>query len=116
MSDPHPPAVPPDDLPAALQAARARTPARVLVGRAEVITPPVEHALALEIERFHSSDEAVRATAIGNVRSLGLGRFLEPALRRFSAQHPKDRELSNAGWELLQLASAPPQPLVSSAR
>ena len=102
-------------LPLALKPAPSET-IRVMVGRAEVITPPMERALAKEIERFHSSDEAVRATAVGNVRSLGLGRFLEAALRRFAAQHPKDRELSNAGWELLQLASAPPQPLVSSTR
>ena len=96
-------------LPLAITPAPRET-VRVMVGRAEVITPPVERALATEIERFRSEDEATRATAVANVRSLGLGRFLEAALRRFSAQHPNDRELSTAGWTLLELASAPPAP------
>jgi hypothetical protein len=102
-------------LPLTLKPAPRET-VRVMMGRAEVITPSIERSLAAEIERFRSPDEAIRATAVSNVRSLGLGRFLEAAMRRFAAQHPKDRDVSTAGWTLLQLASAPPAPLVSSVR
>ncbi len=87
-----------------------RETVRVMVGRAEVITPPMERALAIAVEHFRSPDEAARTKSVAEVRAIGLGRFLEAALRRFSAQHPHDRELSTAGWTLLELASAPPAP------
>jgi hypothetical protein len=86
--------------------------ARVFVGRAEVITPTMEQALAAEVSRYPSD----RAAAIANVRTLGLGRFLEPAFRRLVQQHPEDRAFSTTGWELLQAASAPGAPPRLSAR
>ncbi|HYR58200.1 MAG TPA: hypothetical protein VEO95_06210, partial [Chthoniobacteraceae bacterium] len=81
---------------------------RVMVGRAEVLMPAAERALATELQRFRSRDQGERATAIGNIRALGFGRFLEAAVRRFAATHSGDRELSNAGWQVLELASARP--------
>ena len=93
-----------------------RETVRVMVGRAEVITPPMERALAAAVEHFRSPDEAARAEAVAETRAIGLGRFLEAALRRFSSQHPNDRELSTAGWTLLELASAPPAPPKVAAR
>jgi hypothetical protein len=80
---------------------------RVFVGRAEVITPQVELALIREIDRGKTDDLAVRAEAARNIRSLGLGRFLEPAFRRIAQQRPEDREFSTRGWELLSEANKP---------
>ena len=82
--------------------------ARVMVGRAEVLTPAMEKALTLEIERYRTGDETARATAISNARSLGLGRFAEPAVRRLCMADPKNRDFSNAAWQLLFGAFAPP--------
>jgi hypothetical protein len=80
---------------------------RVFVGRAEVITPQVELALTREIDRNKSDDLAARAESVRNIRSLGLGRFLEPAFRRIAQQRPEDRDFSTRGWELLTEANKP---------
>jgi hypothetical protein len=80
---------------------------RVFVGRAEVITPQVELALTREIDRSKSDDLAMRAESVRNIRSLGLGRFLEPAFRRVAQQRPEDRDFSTRGWELLSEANKP---------
>ena len=84
----------------------------MFVGRAEVITPTMEQALAAEVARYPSD----HAAAIAKVRTLGLGRFLEPAFRRLVQQHPEDRTFSTTGWELLQAASTPVAPPRLSAR
>lgn len=84
---------------------------RVFVGRAEVITPQVEHALTQEVDRGMSDDLSIRAEAVKNIKSLGLGRFLEPAFRRIAQQRPENREFSARGWELLQAATQPTQTL-----
>jgi len=80
---------------------------RVFVGRAEVITPQVEQALTQEIDRGMTDDLTARAESVKNIRSLGLGRFLEPAFRRVAQQRPGDRDFSVRGWELLQAATQP---------
>ena len=85
--------------------------ARVMVGRAEILTPKMEKALTQVIERYRTGDEAARAVAVENARSLGLGRFAEPAVRRVCMADPKNRDFSNAAWQLLYGAFAPP-PLV----
>ena len=84
-----------------------REVARVMVGRAEILTPAIEKALTLEVERYRTGDEAARATAVSQARSLGLGRFAEPAVRRLCLADPKNRDFSNAAWELLYAAFAP---------
>jgi hypothetical protein len=80
---------------------------RVFLGRAEVITPQMELALIQEIDRGKSNDAAIRAESIKNIRSLGLGRFLEPAFRRIAQLRPDDRDFSTRGWELLNAANQP---------
>lgn len=80
---------------------------RVFVGRAEVISPQVEQALAQEVDRGKSDDLAVRAESVKNIRSLGLGRFLEPAFRRLALQRKDDRDFSTRGWELLMAVNQP---------
>lgn len=80
---------------------------RVFVGRSEVITPQVEKALTQEIDRATSDDLTVRTESVRKIRSLGLGRFLEPAFRRIAQQRPDDRTFSARGWELLSEANQP---------
>ncbi len=84
-----------------------REVARVMVGRAEILTPAMEKALTQEVERFRTGDEATRAIALNNARSLALGRFAEPAVRRICLADPKNRDFSNAAWQLLNEAFAP---------
>ena len=92
-----------------------REVARVMVGRAEILTPGMEKALTLEVERYRTGDEAARTIAVNNARSLGLGRFAEPAVRRLCMVDPKDRDFSNAAWQLLYGAFAPPAPAPATA-
>jgi hypothetical protein len=79
---------------------------RVMVGRAEVITPSMEWELMKQIVRFSDRDERVRTSAIQEARQLGLGRFMEPATRRLMAKMPT-REFNQSSWALLQAASKP---------
>jgi hypothetical protein len=79
---------------------------RVMVGRAELITPKMEWELMKQVVRYSDGDESVRARAIEDTRSLGLGRFLEPATRRLNGKMP-GREFSQVSWELLSAASKP---------
>jgi len=85
--------------------------ARVMVGRAEILTPTQEIALAAELQRFATGDESTRADAIAKGRALGLGRFLEAATRRVVAAHPQDKALASATWAFLEAATAPDRPL-----
>ena len=84
-----------------------REVARVMVGRAEILTPKNEKALTLEVERYRTGDEAARAVAVQNARALGLGRFAEPAMRRLCKADPQNREFSTAAWELIWKAFGP---------
>ena len=81
---------------------------RVMVGRAELITPEMERSLHTQIERYRMGDPATRTAAIESARSIGLGRFAEPTVRRLALSDPQNREFNNAAWELLWAAFAPP--------
>jgi hypothetical protein len=81
---------------------------RVMVGRAELITPRMELALLREALRYLDETDSSLGQAVANVRNLGLGRFLEPAVRRMVAAAPKSREFGNRSWELLEAASKVP--------
>lgn len=74
---------------------------RVMVGRAEMITPTMERQLRNQIVRFGESDEKSRAQVVADTRNLGLGRFAEPALRRVLGKTPT-REFSQQGWKLIE--------------
>jgi hypothetical protein len=52
---------------------------RVMVGRAEVLSPEIEQKLSQSLARAHFGDEQARAEAISDLQKLG--RFAEPALR-----------------------------------
>jgi hypothetical protein len=74
---------------------------RVMVARAEMITPEQEYGLLREMVRFTDGGEAQKRQAVENTLKLGLGRFAEPVMRRLLASGPKTREFSNKSWDLL---------------
>lgn len=86
--------------------------ARVMIGRAEVLTPRIEVTLYDSIMEYQKGGAELREKAVATVRSLNLGRFQEAALRRILAQHPGN-DFKNLGYEVLSKASQPPknQPL-----
>ncbi len=79
---------------------------RVMVGRAELITPTMEWDLMKQVVRFTERDGQLRARTVAETRNLGLGRFLEPAARLLMAKMPNP-QFSQASWELIQATSTP---------
>ncbi len=77
---------------------------RVMVGRAELITPTMEMALKKQVARYSTGDSAIKADAVKEVRKLGIERFLEPATRKILGKH-SSKEFSQAAWKLAQEAS-----------
>jgi hypothetical protein len=78
-----------------------------MVGRAEVITPQMEWQLLKQIVKFSEADEASRPRVIEETRSLSLGRFAEPTVRRVLGKTP-GREFSQQAWDLLEATKPPP--------
>jgi hypothetical protein len=74
---------------------------RVLVGRAEVITPEMESAVQRQVKLLENSSREVRADAIATIREYG--RFSEPILKRLlltesdRAARRRIRKLIDAG-------------------
>ena len=97
-------------LPLALEP-RPRELERVMVGRAELITPAVDWQLTRLVARYIEAgqDAAERAQVVEEARALGLGRFLEPATRRLAGKLAA-REFVKASSELMQAASKPATP------
>ncbi len=85
---------------------RPRELARVMIGRAELISPEMEWNLLKQVVRFADADAATRARIIDDTRKLGYGRFMEPTSRRLMPKVP-GREFSRLSWELLEAASKP---------
>jgi hypothetical protein len=90
--------------------------ARVMVGRAEIITPAMERALLTQVERYMAADEAQRPQIAAEARALGLGRFIEPTLRRLFIGAERSKEFSSLSWELLSAATfAKEKPVATAA-
>lgn len=71
---------------------------RVMVGRAEVLTPGLEHQLVAELTKAKSGDDEARSTLTADLKKLG--RFAEPALRlAVAGQSPA---ITQVGWAALQ--------------
>jgi hypothetical protein len=83
---------------------------RVLVGRAEVITPSMEKALGSIVDTVRTADAQGWAKAADGIRALGLGRFLMPAFHRVAGQRAGDAEFTKLGFDLLQIVNPPPAP------
>lgn len=84
--------------------------ARVMVGRAEVITPAIEVALWQEARRYAAEFPDNKLAAVQAVRKLDLGRFGEPAMRRMLGPKPAE-EFSREAWRLMREASKSPYEL-----
>jgi len=76
---------------------------RVMVGRAEVITPPVVNNLFQLLSTAQTGDTNAQAQAIGELKHLG--RFSDPALQ-LAMSHTTNTTLINFSYQLLR----PPQP------
>ena len=92
-------------LPLALDPA-PRELARVMVGRAEVLTPALEHKLAGALTKAEQGDATARSEFETELRKLG--RFAEPAFR-LALQGTSTDETQQA-WALFQSAMKPAQP------
>lgn len=89
---------------------------RVMVGRAEVITPAIENAVLAQLQRFIAAEPAARPQIATDARALGLGRFLEPTVRRLSGRVPA-QQFSTLGWEFMTQVAAPvPAPAAVATR
>jgi hypothetical protein len=78
---------------------------RVMVGRAELITPSVERDLRTQVLTYRTGDAKAKSRAVDNVRALRLGRFLWAASTRLVGDG-KDRAFALATGELMQAVSA----------
>ena len=78
---------------------------RVMVGRAELIAPSVEHEIRKQILTYSTGSAKVKADAVAQVRALGLGRFLGAAVTRLT-RDGSDQVFARSAWELAQAASA----------
>ena len=85
---------------------KPRELARVMVGRAELISPDMEWNLLKQVVRFADADPETRGRIIDDTRKLAYGRFMEPTARRLMPKVP-GREFSRLSWELLEAASKP---------
>ena len=81
---------------------------RVMVGRAEVITPSMEFSLLKSVIKYCATDIRTREEAVAEARQLELGRFLEPTVRRVLGKNPS-REFSEQAWALANRVMAKPQ-------
>jgi hypothetical protein len=77
---------------------------RVMVGRAEVITPQMEWNLLQKVVKFNSTDATTKSAAVKETIDLGLGRFAEPAMRRLVTRN-NTAEFSRTAWGLLEAVS-----------
>jgi hypothetical protein len=70
---------------------------RVMVGRAEVITPAMERGLRQQLFAFSNGTAEAQQQAVAATRELGLGRFLTPALQITLRGLGKKADLDVAG-------------------
>lgn len=84
--------------------------ARVMVGRAELITPDMESTLARAVAQYGSGTAEDKSQAVTAVRAMGLGRFLEPTARRVTQRAPQDQTLATTTAALVDAARQPAPP------
>jgi hypothetical protein len=77
---------------------------RVMVGRAELITPSLERALRQQITAYQTGDQKAREQVIAATRTLAPARFLLPATTIALRGNP-DRALNEAAFGLSYVAS-----------
>ena len=72
---------------------------RVMVGRAELITPSDERKLRDEVLTFSRGDDKAKARIVANIDKLGFGRFLPAVMWRVGTE-PNIETLGKALWDL----------------
>lgn len=78
---------------------------RVMVGRAEILRPSLEHSLALDLDKAKQGDSAAENEVRKTLHSLG--RFAQPAFgRALTSAKPKPAEQTRL-WALLKDANKP---------
>jgi hypothetical protein len=87
-----------------------RETTRVMVARAELITPDTERTLQELLARYAAAPKTARPPIVSETRALGLGRFLETAMQRTRAHGKPDQALDSLSWELAAAANAQPPP------
>ena len=80
---------------------------RVMVARAEIITPEMEQKLVSQIERYISADAASRPQIAAETGALGFGRFIQPILARVLLVK-RGEEFEKQARQLVQAASLTP--------
>jgi hypothetical protein len=75
-----------------------KTTVRVLVGRAEVLTPGFESRVEAVVDRLNADDIAERQAAVADLKKLG--RFAHPVLRRLSSSL-KNKEAQARVFDIL---------------
>jgi hypothetical protein len=74
---------------------------RVMVGRAEVISPQVQKSLAISLAKSEEGDAQAREIVVGELKRLG--RFAEPAIRLVTqGKSPQNKQ---SAWLLLRTAA-----------
>jgi hypothetical protein len=77
---------------------------RVMVGRAEIITPSDERKLRDQALTFNRGDADTKARVVANIASLGLGRFLNAAIWRVGSGE-NNPAVTDAVWKLNEALS-----------
>jgi hypothetical protein len=81
---------------------------RVMVGRAEIITPQMEASLRDKVDRYIAAKPEERAKIVDETRALGFGRFAQVIMERVRAgEHPQ--EFHQLSWQLLEALGAAPK-------
>ena len=89
--------------------------ARVMVGRAEIITPTMEWELMKQVVQYSQSSSEGKDQAVAGARAIGLGRFTEAAIRRLTSKMPS-REFSQSAWNLLDAVAKPAEKKLALAK
>ncbi|HEY3901341.1 MAG TPA: hypothetical protein VGM54_22220 [Chthoniobacter sp.] len=79
---------------------------RVMIARAEVITPAMEQGLLEQVERYVAATPEERTEVVAETRKLGLGRFTGSTLQRLLQNGKLGSEFNTRSWELVRAATA----------
>ncbi len=90
---------------------------RVMVGRAEIITPEVEKKMEDAVNRYVAvkDDKAARALIADEVHRYGYGRFDEAIVRLLVGDSTRSKDFVSLSWELISEATALDRAAVQSA-
>jgi hypothetical protein len=91
-----------------------RETTRVMVARAEIITPKMEQTLRALAERYMAAVPADRPKIVSETRALGLGRFTNSAMQRITSNWKLDPNSAMLPWELVNASRIQPKTEIDS--